>query len=654
MREEELISIFLIIVVFLVLGVLMYYWVVILRTEPDTGPAPQYTLAGYGMRCLPGGSEPSPIQYNPQPCDVGLTCVVQPGSAFGYCKKSLGAACSSILECVPDAKYCTGYCSTSTVGGLNQACVSGSCNDESLRCVEQPTLPPEVCKVAEFASGCYQSSDCADGRCQLSGTGPGTCFPQYNNGYPCNGDLDCRSGCCSPSSSIATYPSNPSTYPSTLNGGVGGGGEASGFCQDVLEGDICVANGVQGATCYYPGQGVPGCNAGLVCGLEMPIADAYGMCSIAQEKWPSGVVCSVDAGCLPPTICWRGACIYPQTDSYYLVNECGVGTSHLCTGGYSCISGSCLGLGEVPDIVPGEAPEWALFHFIEEGAGRWLMLAAGISRPNPGSLSILQGDWRLGLFSVGDIWYLYSSLTGGDQLWPLTITGDITPERIWFTPAGQLSFQYISTGGGTRVWLQPYPSSWRTTTPETTLSFGSSGRGGYPGVTIHVDVDDRPDQSGNIRVLLVSSSAAIYLGYGTQAQINEGDATFTVAPGGPFSWGGFYSGSRLIAYPNALYSLDSGASTFRFSDIDGRIQSAGYPPVLGSVTPRVLAQSLYSSLGSGPEEARLFYLISAGGQFVLRAYDNGAEVALPGRVDATAIPVVSVQVPGYYLLARRR
>src|ERR1700753_1529172 len=81
---------------------LLIMWSLSIQTLPTYAPAPQYTKAGFGSRCStiePTQGQNSPVEFQPQLCDVGLICVTSnAATTTGICLKDLGTDCTTLFE----------------------------------------------------------------------------------------------------------------------------------------------------------------------------------------------------------------------------------------------------------------------------------------------------------------------------------------------------------------------------------------------------------------------------------------------------------------------------------------------------------------------------------------------------------------------------
>jgi hypothetical protein len=300
--------------------VLVVMWSLSIQTVPTYAPAPQYTQAGYGTRCsmtTPPTGQNSPDQFPPQTCEEGLVCISATNTSTGFCFKDIGTACTSILECVPQAIVCNGYCSSTAKFGLGITCSFTSECDTGLIC--DPSL--SVC-LGNVGYTCSSSADCSsrtycDTTCQLLAA-PGQVCTFIDNEATCDSGYDCSTSNPDPSvPTIIVYPHF--CQPSGISTGTLSAlcflwSEAGappvtdgGFYENVSDGSggfaqvpICAPN--TQCNIVRDGDGIP---------ISAPII-GFGLCS-SIGNW--GGSCSTTNGCQTPQVCVESVCQFPIEQS---------------------------------------------------------------------------------------------------------------------------------------------------------------------------------------------------------------------------------------------------------------------------------------------------------------------------------------------------
>lgn len=351
----------LIIFIFIFFIIIIILWVYTLKRNIPIPAAPQYTLAGYGMRCIPNNAIPTfnskyPYEYAPQHCEESLECVMNENFSkeWGYCKKKLGIACTDLYECVPEANICFGYCSKSDSGDLNQPCIAPDFKcSEGLICdktIENPNIG--TCVIPDGEKGCLVDSNCTkNARCINN-----FCIVTLPNGGYCEINSQCESFNCS-----------------------------KNYCQkDGLE------TGTVDAICAVNlrESPLPPCNANLNCYYvfkeNVPVdvnhfkgspSAIYGHC-IQNFNWPSS---NCESGCIPPSLCYKisdiNMCILPRLMNGNVptnepnINSCSdIFTSGICIPGYTCVSEYC----EATKGMPSKSLSYGLVEWIKSDAfGHW-------------------------------------------------------------------------------------------------------------------------------------------------------------------------------------------------------------------------------------------------------------------------------------------
>lgn len=414
--------ILIVLLIFLVIIVVTLLWIYILKKPPILPTIAAYAPAQIGMRCSMTHTASSsvsiaPDAFAPQACDQGLVCVSAGPNAENYCRKAIGSSCTTIYECEPQALMCTGVCSVSPAGGINQPCLNnGSCNS-GLQCVT-PAAPREgnpslregpsgqyggipVCKYNDGVSQCSKSSDCVSGRCFQNSDGSTVCVAPLHLGDSCKvtatDTAPCGSQYVCVTSGSASREGNPSSSE----------GPSGSYCQPTN-----LPSSGAGAVCYYPtnGGGSPGfptCQTGLYCAYDYvkggPVAGKeYGYCAEVSQKW--GSQCSDTVACAPPSICSNGKCILPLNNSgNSLINTCGDYTSYQCNTGFTCSNSICYSQSNQTctyntDCQSGNCGSWALMNWKmtptpenSPGLGQWNNIVPISVAPQSGAcLSVAQ------------------------------------------------------------------------------------------------------------------------------------------------------------------------------------------------------------------------------------------------------------------------
>lgn len=301
-------------------------WVRTLKRKTETPSPPGFLKADLGMRCISDDQKQEsvlsevPTDFIPQKCKEGLFCYkYDKAKDYGTCLKSVGTKCSNLSECVPDASYCVGVCSTRLSGGVGQPCTLANdpCKNAGTVCdLASNNSTERVCK-SKTGGSCSSDSQCYDGYCD-GPSGSKICKKRLENGRLCKSNRSCESGAC-------------------LSEGAG----KNAFCQNSMNvpvggiGYACSTNIVR--------DDVPKCkkdsllqdssgdivNRTLACAYSN-INDNYGTCQPAITRWPNDG-CNSEIACLPPSICVNGNCIFPEDP-----NNCGTGSTGSCIKGYKC------------------------------------------------------------------------------------------------------------------------------------------------------------------------------------------------------------------------------------------------------------------------------------------------------------------------------
>lgn len=382
-----------VVLIFTVIIVVTLLWIYTLKKTPILPTISGYAPAQIGMRCTEVHTSSSsvsiaPEAFTPVACDQGLVCISAGANAGSYCRKAIGSPCTTIYECEPQALMCTGVCSTSPAGGINQPCLNdGTCNS-GLQCISPPGtvggLP--VCKYNDGVSNCSRSSDCVSNRCVQNSSGEKVCLAPLGLGDPCNVTSTDTAPCGSMYACVAS--------------------ETGSYCQP----KNLPATGV-GAVCYYPGGGRSAaevkCPSGLYCAYDYakggPISgEEYGYCAPTLQTWRGQ--CSDTVACAAPTICSNGTCVLPMDNSgNSIINTCGDQTSYTCNTGFTCSNSICRSMYNQTctyntDCQSGSCGSWALMNWKlapnavnSEGLGQWNNVVPISIAPQTGaSLSVAQ------------------------------------------------------------------------------------------------------------------------------------------------------------------------------------------------------------------------------------------------------------------------
>lgn len=233
------------------------------------------------------------------------------GVCQGFCKKKMGAICSTIYECTNEANVCSGTCQqVAAIGGLNNSCPC----DEGLKCVEIAGGT----KICRKPSGypCNFGNECTTSLCNFTGIGSlSLCMDGGQLGVSCSFDAQCESNQCS-----------------------------SGFCQ-------------------LPGKNTGEIGAYCEPGLFPAVAacDTSNSLCIDDRCEPAnqGLLSSCDSRrlCNPEYQCYNAVagitnmCVYPfnPVTKITYFNSCPLG---VCSDGFSCVSGQCkAGVGLFTDTI---------------------------------------------------------------------------------------------------------------------------------------------------------------------------------------------------------------------------------------------------------------------------------------------------------------
>jgi hypothetical protein len=286
------ISLFLFFVLMIFIG-LCYWWSFALREKPTINITPNYEKAQVGDMCVLKSvaiTSPIPEDFTPRECDVGLECVfIQPTDTAGYCLKSLGSECNSLLECVKTALYCRGSCSTTPGNGLDKPCITDTDCATDFVCNSA-----NVCKKTN-TTVCSGNSECNSGYCSISNV----CEPIQPIGGICTEDSGCTTGFCS-----------------------------NGYCQNTG-----VVTGSIGAFCNLNATLLPSCSSNTTCFADLG-TNPSATTGVCYDSSTNGV-CRVGSSCVPPLICVSGKCQYPSNP-----NSCSI--TGVCSSGNTCTNGLCV------------------------------------------------------------------------------------------------------------------------------------------------------------------------------------------------------------------------------------------------------------------------------------------------------------------------
>ena len=290
--------------------VIILSWSKTVKTQIKVPEIQGYLNSEFGLRCTPNDINPTvlsalPKDFIPPHCAEGYDCVkFSNQDPWGFCYKQLDRLkCSSLSECVFEAKYCSRVCSLTRSGGIGQYCNPDStCNGPNLIC--------DFDNVCRYIQGeeCSIDDQCYQSVCKnLPGETIRRCISKREDGEPCQINEQCFDG----------------SYC-----------DSKGFCQP--EGIISKE---LNAKCQLFMENAPGCNPSLVCSFDYsnPYVP-FGQCLPLPLQWdtkPCG-------GCIPPSICFNGKCVLPRSPELYLTNSCGIQTSGQCIPNYNCQSSFCV------------------------------------------------------------------------------------------------------------------------------------------------------------------------------------------------------------------------------------------------------------------------------------------------------------------------
>lgn len=238
-------------------------------------------------------------------CSPGTAC----DSLAQVCKLEVGQSCQISDDCLNGA-YCSGVCVTAEPG-----LISGEANAP---CPCGPTMD------------CIGLAD-----------GSGLRLCKRLSTQPCTTGDECLSSVCSAGRCTSGKPAGQAC--SRNSECVTGTTCSIGYCQTTG-----VVTGERGAACNPDGS--PTCNSGLACigGICIPVTQGVG------EACDTSL-----ATCIPPLLCLNGEtratcggmesnceCSYPYSDEsgVYRPNPNSCEQTGLCTSGYTCQGGRCLGI----------------------------------------------------------------------------------------------------------------------------------------------------------------------------------------------------------------------------------------------------------------------------------------------------------------------
>jgi hypothetical protein len=340
MGQQKTIVLIVVICILVVVVIMSITWNDTLKTPTVIPIPPGYDKSDLGLRCIMDTDSPPsvlssiPEEFIPQKCKDGLQCQKYNSTdTYGVCLRELNTACKVLTECVSEANYCSGVCSLTSAGGINQVCSSTnkSCIAGKTTCVYEPQSSSGLCKSI---STCSVDDDCASNFCN-----DGICKIKQVNGNVCGSNIDCESNVCM---------SQDGTHK---------------YCQassDIIKGGIDY-------TCmiYGSNSNGPRCDSSITGCAYTSILSGYGTCQLTSHKWPSNL-CDENNACIEPTICLNGKCSFPS-----ITNSCDAkNTTTICTTGYTCNSGIC----ESSTIgVPSSSGSMGISKWLNgSGVGNWV------------------------------------------------------------------------------------------------------------------------------------------------------------------------------------------------------------------------------------------------------------------------------------------
>lgn len=276
----------------------MLGWVSAISTPPPQPQEVKLAPPGYGQVC----------HTSDQDCTDDLECVnyntTQP--EFGVCKVKLGQLCTSVTQCGTNGRYCTGVCSETPYGGLNQ---TGPCQEGLIENSEG------MCKLP-VGDPCQTSETCVTDLCYN-----GYCIFPLGSGDSCQSEVECATGNCS-----------------------------QGYCQ--VPG---IETGQEGAVCSTNARVAPGCDQDLGCFAMWNEEHHQGVCVPLTQELNH---CGGSASCPPPMVCQytqdnygnnTTSCVFPYLDDQPDPTNCSVEdtslgplTTGVCNPGSSCQEGRCI------------------------------------------------------------------------------------------------------------------------------------------------------------------------------------------------------------------------------------------------------------------------------------------------------------------------
>lgn len=459
--------------------IIIVVWILLIQQKPKLPTPPQYAEAGYSMICDLKHSDENYLN-----CAPGLKCTYFGNDNIGICKAKLGSNCSTIYECSNDALYCTGVCSKTLSGSLNQ---QGPCLTDNM--IENEL---NICKIKENREGCNKNNDCISGSC-VDVEGVNMCILQYDNGSICDNKYQCSSLNCS------------------LN-----------ICQQQN-----ITTGEKYSYCD-PSKNLS-CNQSLSCNINyQDVNMSSGTCQPTVSNWPI-IPCDVINSCIYPTICWNGQCVMPRTTDTYITNSCTV--NNFCTLGYKCDNGICIPVDAVPypSTKSGLVKMQVFPPYQTSPFFKMIERIGEIENIDDGTFSFLtnynidyfiyrnNGTW---LCNFGEIKIstLYKNLSS--QLYPVQPSYKINIINIMFTYSGNIMITYciLASKNVYRCYITEFNDNFNL---ELVIYTNSLDTFFDYGITIKkVDIIDIEDKLGYIKISFIDNDNNLYISLMTKKYLN--------------------------------------------------------------------------------------------------------------------------------------
>lgn len=645
--EPEVIFYYIIIIlIFIVIIFLILYWSYLVKSPKDIRKPVSLSNTGYGMRCLISQTSQvltpeEEFEYEiltPQFCAPGLTCeqlISQeynlPGQVWGICKKSIGTKCNSINECTSNAYGCFDVCSLTSAGGLNQR---GPCVELTLDENENG-----ICKIKNNNTGCNINTDCLENNSRCINN---ICLISQENGGRCNANYECLSNNCK-----------------------------NNYCQDPN-----ILPGQEGSICNYKELT---CNAPYSCNLDLLNSSRdVGFCVQESNVWPSAY-CDISMSCIEPSICWGGNCVLQRTETKYETNQCNI--TQTCTDGYVCTNNICLANNY--SKVPFPSNNLGLVSWVPSNTlnkiGNWKFnLDIPLAPSAEATLTTLtikqnlqqntQQNTDIIIYKTSQNWVCCAPGSTVFRNINITFPSPASVTNLLFTPNGGLLVSYIINSIPRMYLFEKYPqtlgtiqNSYIINIPNTSSENYTTNSGNILSVFNQVDIDDRIDSNGNVKVSIVSDTN-LYIGIISVSYLNGtgGSGIFNYVRQ-KISWCQLYSySSKTFQIYEYMFKIANENNRIYINRENG-IYDQLFPPddldETGSAI--VVNQNLYSPTSTEITEITLIYLVKYNSGVELRVYNNGLDLIFPGYFNESSqlnlskkIPEIDATtfVPSYYVI----